>query len=420
MNTFKSYSLTFNNFLIEHFGMNDQVSHIIILALSAFVIILIAYISRYIAKNFFLNTLRIFVKHSKTEIDDVLLNSKLPERIARLIPAIVINALTPIFFYNSSTLIALITTGVNIYIIIITLSIIDAILNSVVLFFQRSNISKRFAINGFVQAIKIIVNIFGFIYIISICFNKSPTLIFSSLGALTAILMLIFKDTILGFVAGLQIMFNNMIAKGDWIEMPKYGADGDVMEITLTTIKVQNWDKTITFIPAYAMISDSFKNWKGMSLSGGRRIKRSLDIDMQTVSFLSNEQIKRFKDFALLNTYMNERETEINTFNKENNIDEKELLNGRRMTNIGCFRAYCIAYLKNHPKIHKEMTFLIRQLAPTDHGLPLEIYVFTNDIVWANYEAIQADIFDHLLSVIHSFDLKVFQRPSGNDFQKLT
>jgi miniconductance mechanosensitive channel len=241
----------------------------------------------------------------------------------------------------------------------------------------------------------------------------------SGLGALTAVLLLVFKDTILGFVAGIQLSANKMVAVGDWIEMPKYGADGDVIDVALTTVKVQNFDKTITTIPAYALISDSFKNWRGMFQSGGRRIKRAVHIDMQTVMFCNEEMLARFAKIQYISEYIQRKKEELEKHNAKHQVDNSNLVNGRRMTNVGTFRAYVTEYLKNHPKIHRELTFLVRQLAPGESGLPIEIYVFTNDTEWAHYEAIQADIFDHILAVLPEFDLRVFQNPSGMDFHAL-
>ena len=235
----------------------------------------------------------------------------------------------------------------------------------------------------------------------------------------TAVLLLIFKDAILGFVAGIQLSANNMIHIGDWIDMPKYGADGDVIDITLTTVKVQNWDKTISTIPAYSLISDSFKNWRGMSESGGRRIKRSINIDMNTICFCDEQMIEKYRHIQYIADYIDAKKREIDEHNIAANVDDSELVNGRRMTNIGTFRAYVIAYLKNHPKINRDMTFLVRQLQPNENGLPIEIYVFSSDKVWANYEAIQADIFDHILAAVPNFGLRVFQNPTGSDFNRL-
>jgi miniconductance mechanosensitive channel len=231
--------------------------------------------------------------------------------------------------------------------------------------------------------------------------------------------MLIFKDSILGLVAGVQLSTNQMLHIGDWIEMPKYGADGDVIDISLTTVKVQNWDKTIATIPTYALVSESFNNWKGMEESGGRRIKRSINIDMKSVVFLDQEQIEKFRKYHLLADYITAKEKEIAEYNRSLELDDSIVTNGRRMTNLGTFRAYLENYLHNHPKIHQEMTFLVRHLQPTDKGLPLEIYVFSKDQAWTNYEALQADIFDHILAIMPQFGLRVFQNPTGDDFQKL-
>jgi miniconductance mechanosensitive channel len=255
------------------------------------------------------------------------------------------------------------------------------------------------------------------VLVLSTLLDKSPIYLLSGLGALTAVLLLVFRDAILGFVAGIMISVNQLARIGDWIEMPKAGADGDVIDISLTTVKVQNWDKTITTIPAYDLISSSFKNWRGMSESGGRRIKRALPIDMRSVRFADEEMVERWSRMDLLRDYLDGKQREIEEENTARGTDLSVLGNGRRMTNLGTFRAYCIAYLRNHPRIHQKMTFLVRQLAPTDRGMPLEIYVFTNDIRWAAYEAIQSDVFDHLLAVIEEFDLRVFQAPSGGDVQ---
>ena len=233
---------------------------------------------------------------------------------------------------------------------------------------------------------------------------------------MAAVLMLVFKDTILGFVASIQLSANKMVKPGDWIEMPSHNADGTVEDISLNTVKVRNWDKTIATVPTYALVSESFRNWKGMEESGGRRIKRSINIDMNSVRFVDEDMVKKFRNISLLKEYIENKEIEIIQYNKEKQIDDSVLVNGRRMTNLGTFRKYVEEYLHNHPKIHNEMTFLVRHLQPTERGLPIEIYVFSNDQAWANYEAIQADIFDHILAVIPEFGLKVFQNPSGSDF----
>ena len=303
--------------------------------------------------------------------------------------------------------------------IMMGLMVIDAILNVVVDVYRSFERSRDIPIRSFVQVIKLVVLFIGIIFIVSIVLDKTPLYLLSGLGALTAVLMLIFKDAILGFVAGIQLTANRMVARGDWIEMDKYGADGDVLEVTLTTVKVQNWDKTITTIPTYALISDAFKNWRGMTESDGRRIKRAINIDMNTIRLCDEAMLERFGKIQLLGDYLKSKREEIASYNAGQTFDVDDPVNGRRMSNVGTYRAYIIAYLRQHPMINLDMTFLVRQLAPTPEGLPLEIYVFSRDKVWANYEAIQADIFDHLLAVIPEFGLRVYQQPAGSDFRSL-
>ncbi|MBU4010239.1 MAG: mechanosensitive ion channel family protein, partial [Proteobacteria bacterium] len=255
--------------------------------------------------------------------------------------------------------------------------------------------------------------------IISIVFSKTPIYFISGMGAFMAILLLVFKDVILGFVAGIQLSANKMLANGDWIEMPKYGADGEVMDVALTTVKIQNWDKTVTTIPTYALISESFINWRGMQLSGGRRIKREVCIDINTIKFCTDEMVERFSKIRYIAEYMEHKKKELAEYNKLHNLEDSGTANKRQLTNIGTFRAYVVAYLKNHPMINQEMTFIVRQMAPAKYGLPIQIYVFCKDKAWANYEGIQSDIFDHILAIVPEFDLRVYQSPAGIDFAEL-
>jgi miniconductance mechanosensitive channel len=278
--------------------------------------------------------------------------------------------------------------------------------------------ARRKPIRAYLQALKIIIYLFAALFIIANLLNKSPWGLFSVLGGLTAVLLLVFKDTILGFVAGIQLGAHDMVRVGDWIQMPKYGADGDVIDVTVNTVKVQNWDKTITTIPTYALISDSFINWRGMSESGGRRIKRSVHIDLNTVRFVDEAMLADFRKIELLREYVEGRQKEIDDDNSRRKVDlHATRVNGRRQTNLGIFRAYVQAYLRQHPKIHQRMTFLVRHLQPGPQGLPLEIYVFSKEQVWADYEALQADIFDHLLAALPEFGLRAFQQPAGSDLQ---
>ena len=375
-------------------------------------ILVLAFVANFITKKIILRLVNRLVKTTSTQWDDLLMQRGVFTLMSHLVPAIIIYYLAPTDLINMQL-------AAVIYMIVVGLLVLNAFLNSVVDIYRTFEFARRVPIRGFMQVVKIVAVVAGGIMILGMLVGKDPTNILAGFGAMTAVLLLIFKDAILGFVAGIQLSANNMVHIGDWIEMPKYGADGDVIDVSLTTIKVQNWDKTISTIPAYALISDSFKNWRGMSESGGRRIKRALNLDMNTVRFCDEAMLERFRRIQYLTEYIDAKKREIDEHNIAANVDDSELVNGRRMTNVGTFRAYVIAYLKNHPKINQNMTFLVRQLQPTECGLPMEIYVFSNDKVWANYEAIQADIFDHILAVIPEFGLRVFQNPTGSDFLRL-
>jgi miniconductance mechanosensitive channel len=375
-------------------------------------ILVLAWVANFITKKVILRIVSRVVKRSRTQWDDILAGHRVFTMLSHLVPAMFI-------YYLASTHLINMQLVAVVYMIVVGMLIINAFLNSIVDIYRTYEFARRMPIRGFVQVVKIIAFIAGGIIILGMVVGKNPTSILTGFGAMTAVLMLIFKDVILGFVAGIQISANNMVHLGDWIEMPKYGADGDVIDISLTTVKVQNWDKTISTIPAYSLISDSFKNWRGMSESGGRRIKRAINLDMNTVRFCNPMMLEKFRRIEHLAEYIDAKQREIDAYNAAANIDNTELVNGRHMTNVGTFRAYVIAYLKNHPKINPNMTFLVRQLQPTECGLPIEVYVFSSDTVWANYEAIQADIFDHILAVIPEFGLRVFQNPTGSDFSRL-
>jgi miniconductance mechanosensitive channel len=383
------------------------------------VVLALAWIANFITKKVVLRIVRRFVKKSKTQWDDILDKHRVFTLLSHLVPAIIIYKLAPVVFIDTLGGGRFMQMLALIYMLFVGMLTLNAFLSGVGDIYRTYPFARRIPIRGFIQVIKIAVFIAGGIIIIGLIIGRDPTSILAGFGALTAVSMLIFKDAILGFVAGIQISANNMVHIGDWIEMPKYGADGDVTDISLTTVKVQNWDKTISTIPAYALISDSFKNWRGMSESGGRRIKRSLNLDMNTVRFCDEAMLEKFRKIQYLTEYIAAKKCEIDEHNKADGVDNSELVNGRRMTNVGTFRAYVIAYLKHHPKINPNMTFLVRQLKPTECGLPIEIYVFSSDKVWANYEAIQADIFDHILAVVPQFGLRVFQNPTGSDFSKL-
>ena len=387
--------------------------------LAIVVMLAAAFIAYIIAKRILLRIVKRLVERSKTIWDDILLKRKVFNRFSYFAPALVIYWMAPLVLAGLPAAIATLQLAAKIYMVVVGLLVFDSFLNSVVEIYRTFEFAQKIPIRGFVQAAKIVLYFFAGIVILAMIMGKSPAMIFGGLGAMMAVLMLIFKDALLGFVAGIQLSTNNMIHIGDWIEMPKYGADGDVIDIALTTVKVQNWDKTIVTIPTYALISDSMKNWRGMSESGGRRIKRSIYIDMSSVKFCTEQMLEEFKKIKYISEYIEKKVEEIKEHNRAVEVDESDLVNGRHLTNIGTFRAYVVAYLRNHPKIHQNMTFLVRHLEPTPNGLPIQIYVFSNDQVWANYEAIQADIFDHILAVIPKFELRLFQNPTGADIQNL-
>ena len=408
----------FKNWIIDQ-GLDLFAADILARGLILVLILVLSLIVYWLTKHFILKGLRAIISRTATQWDDMILRKKVFNRLAWLAPAIVLYTSISIPFEGYDWLITLINGAVLIYMIIMGIVALDAFLNASLAIYTTYEVSNRIPIKGFIQVFKIIIYFTSAIFIFSILLNKTPVYLFSGLGALTAVLMFIFKDAILGFVAGIQLSANRMVANGDLIEMPKYGANGDIIEIALTTVKVQNWDKTITTIPTYALITESFKNWSGMSNSGGRRIKRSISIDMNTIQFCTEDMLNRFSKVQYISNYIEKTKIELQENNELGQVDNSSLVNGKRMTNIGTFRAYVKAYLVNHPMINKEMTFLVRQLNPTEHGLPIEIYVFSKDQEWANYENIQADIFDHILAVVPEFDLRVFQDPSGLDFSKL-
>ena len=380
-------------------------------------LLLVCFISYYAIRRYLIQGLHYVFRRTEYKWDDVLIEKGVFNHLAYLAPAIVLYYGVHIF---SPSIMQPVKRIIGAYVFINIILCLGKLLTAGEAVYNTYPISKKYAIRGYVQTLKIIIYMFGLIIAISLLIDQSPWVLLSGIGAITAVLIFVFKDTILSFVASLQILINDMVRVGDWIEMPKYGADGSVVDMALHTVKVQNWDKTITTIPTYKLIEDSFKNWRGMSDSGGRRIKRSIFIDQSSIRFCDDEMIDKFEKIQILKQYVICKKAELDAYNKELGIDTSQVVNGRRMTNVGTFRAYVIAYLRNHPKIRQNLTFLVRQLAPTPEGLPLEIYVFSNDIVWANYEAIQADIFDHILAVVPEFGLRVFQKPSGYDLERIS
>ncbi|WP_420489129.1 mechanosensitive ion channel family protein, partial [Neobacillus vireti] len=403
-----------NNMLLD-LEMTPSIARYLSLVIMIFFIATLCIIANFITRKVVYRVVTRIVATTKNTWDDMLLERRVFQKLSHIVPALII-------YYFAATFPGkrhLIEKGAVAYLIIMGLIVITTILNAINDIYKTFEISKIRPIKGYIQVINIIVITIGIILLIAHLIGKSPLIFLSGIGALSAVLLLVFRDSLLGLVAGIQLAANDMVRVGDWIEMSKYGADGDIIDISLNTVKVQNWDKTVSMIPSYALISDSFINWRGMQNSGGRRIKRSLFIDTSSISFCTEEMIEKFKNIHYLTEHIINREREIAEFNARHEINRSNPVNGRALTNIGVFRAYISNYLQHHPGINLEMTLMVRQLAPTEHGLPLEIYAFSNDTKWAVYETVQADIFDHLFAVAKQFGLCIFQNPSGNDLKAM-
>lgn len=341
------------------------------------------------------------------------------ERLANIVPAIIVVRGIALVPHLPADGITVTRNVVGAVIVLTVVMAVSAALNLANDLYQRRPDAASRPIKGYIQVAKILLFAGCAILIVAVLMDQSPLLLLSGLGAMAAVLMLVFKDTILSLVASVQLTSNDMLRVGDWIEMPQLNADGDVIDIALHTVKVQNWDKTITSIPTYRLISDAYKNWRGMSDSGGRRIKRSLYIDQNSVRFLTPDEQASLGRFAVLKSYLDAKRDEIERWNRQLGTRDSDPVNQRALTNVGTFRAYVDAYLKGHPGIHQDMTLMVRQLQPTADGLPIEIYCFTNTVAWSAYEGIQADIFDHLLAILPQFGLRLFQTPSGMDVRQL-
>lgn len=400
---------------LAQMGVADELVGGLATAIGIVGIIILSMVAHFVAKGIILKVITYSIRSNRIKWDNYILERKVFHKLVHVVPAIIIYYAASLFPAHQP----LIVKGVVLYIIVISLMVVNAFLNAVHDIYATYEIAKARPIRGYIQVAKIFVFIVGGILLISTMIGQSPVILLSGIGALSAIIMLIFKDSILGLVAGVQLTSNDMVRVGDWIEMPKYGADGDIVDISLNTVKVQNFDKTITTIPTYALISDSFKNWRGMQSSGGRRIKRSIFVDTSSIVFVGPEMLDKFKKIHYLRDYIAQKETDIEQYNLEHQMDRSVKVNGRAMTNIGIFRAYILRYLQHHPSIHQNMTCIVRQLQPTETGIPLEIYAFVNDINWAVYEEVQSDIFDHIFAVAPEFGLRIFQNPTGYDLQHL-
>ena len=394
-------------------GLPAGAAELLALAADIGVMLVLAYVADVVARRVIVVRVRRLASRSITHWDDHIARHRVLVRLAHVAPAVVIYYLAIPVFADYPQVQLVVRQLSLIYMIAIVALAVDGALNAVTEIVKAMGKARGLPVTGVAQVAKLLLFGIAAISVISLVLNRSPLLMLSGLGAVSAVLMLVFRDAILGFVAGLQISINDMVHRGDWIEMPSHGVDGDVIEVGLTTVKVQNFDKTIVTVPTYALISESFKNWRGMSESGGRRIKRAINIDMNSVRFCTEEMLARYMRIRYIEEYVERKRAEVENWNTEHGIDREDYANGRRLTNLGTFRAYIVAYLHHHPMVHDDMTFLIRHLDPTEHGLPIEIFVFSRDQNWVRYEAIQADILDHLLAIAPQFDLRVFQSPSG-------
>jgi len=372
-----------------------------------------------IVKHVVIRAVRALSRRSSTTWDDALVGHNVFGRLVQVVPALIVFIGTPLVPDLPEGGVQLIRNVAMGYMVLMLTLSLTAMLSAANTIYETLPVAKERPLKGFVQLVQIVIWVFGGVMIISAVLDRSPLLLLSGLGAMTAILLLVFKDTILSLVASVQLTAQDMVRVGDWIEMPQFGADGDVVDVQLHTVKVQNWDKTITTVPTHRLITDSFKNWRGMSQSGARRIKRAIYIDVSTIRIQTQDEVDHFTRFALLKDYIRDKEQELADYNAGLATEVDAEVNKRRLTNVGTFRAYAYNYLKNHPMIHEGMTLIVRQLAPGPEGLPLEIYCFTNTTEWAVYEDIQSDIFDHLMAIVPEFGLRMYQKPAGSDLVNL-
>ncbi len=394
---------------------SEMVAKLLYYIIISAILLFVCAIVNFISKRIVLKIVTKAVSKNSFKWDDIMLENKVFHRLALLIPGFVIYEYAG--FYNEYT--SLVQRIAVIYIFIVMTMVFKLLLQSVDSIYRLNPVSNERPIKGFLQIVEITIYVIMGIAIISAIIDKNPIYLLSGFGAVTAVVSLIFKDIIVGFVSGIQLTWNDMLRIGDWVEMPKYGADGDVIDITLSSVKIQNFDKTISTVPTTAFITDSFKNWRGMKDFGARRVKRSILIDMNTIKICSDEMLEKFKKIEFISEYIDERTKEIEDYNEEHNIDTDLIINGRQMTNLGVFRVYLTNYLKNRIETRPGSITMVRQLAPSENGIPIELYLFVANTIWVNYEAIQADIFDHILAVVKVFELKIFQHPTGNDIMQL-
>lgn len=403
-----------NDWLQTSLGVSKIVSNLIAFGIVIFVVLIVWFV----IKKILIALIPKVTAKTATLWDDIIFNKRMVNSLATLIPALLVDQFIPVIFKQSTAFLPFLLEATDVLIIIVSVWILNSFFSSINIILSEKQRYKDKPIGSLTQLGKILTFSVGAILVISTVIEKSPFYLLSGLGAMAAIILLVFKDSILGFVASIQLSANNMVQVGDWVTMSNYGADGDVLEINLTTIKVRNFDLTITTIPTYSFISDSFKNWRGMQQSDGRRIKRSLFIKQDTICFCDKVMLDHFEKIEYLTDFISKRRDEIKEYNSINNIDSTILVNGRNMTNVGVFKVYVEEYLKRNANINQEMMIMVRQMPPTEKGLPLEIYAFSKHKEWKIYESVMADIFDHILAVIPYFNLQLFENPSGSDFRE--
>jgi len=407
--------------LHESLGVDVAMTQVIKMLILLMVMVAAAVILWIIGQFIINRILKKLVLKTETDWDDIFMEQGVFRKLGHIIPAVVISELTPIVFTDYPNAVPAIEQVTDAFVIFIVIRVIVSFISSLTIFLSRSPKFKDKPIASFTQLSKIIIWSVGGIILFGILFGKNPLTLFTALGAVSAVLILVFKDTILGFMASIQLTVNDMVRIGDWVSVPQYGADGDVIEINLTTVKVANWDKTISTVPTYSFVSDSFKNWRGMQESGGRRIKRAVNLKISRVKFCNDEMLERYSKVGLVKDYIAQRQKEIDAYNANKKIDTKSsVVNGRRMTNLGILRAYILNYIQQNPNINQEMTCMVRQLEATEKGVPLEVYCFSAIKAWVDYERIQSDMFDHILAAVHQFDLEVFENPAGSDWHQMT
>ena len=403
-----------NDWLQTSLGVSKIVSNLIAFGIVIFVVLIVWFV----IKKILIALIPKVTAKTATLWDDIIFNKRMVNSLATLIPALLVDQFIPVIFKQSTAFLPFLLEATDVLIIIVSVWILNSFFSSINIILSEKQRYKDKPIGSLTQLGKILTFSVGVILVISTVIEKSPFYLLSGLGAMAAIILLVFKDSILGFVASIQLSANNMVQVGDWVTMSNYGADGDVLEINLTTIKVRNFDLTITTIPTYSFISDSFKNWRGMQQSDGRRIKRSLFLKQDTICFCDKVMLDHFEKIEYLTDFISKRRDEIKEYNSINNIDSTILVNGRNMTNVGVFKVYVEEYLKRNANINQEMMIMVRQMPPTEKGLPLEIYAFSKHKEWKIYESVMADIFDHILAVIPYFNLQLFENPSGSDFRE--